>query len=139
MAITEAVHKIVNKRKGDGEKETVPWERTIMSGIKLGSVDVGSNTRRREGEVGGQALFRGSSRAPDWPLAAPHCCGEWPSGKTQARGVRKAVHPGYSDNIVVLNRPHVDEAVTKISPITVWRSCLSGVGYNPTRSRTWQI
>lgn len=27
-------------------------ERTIMSGIKLGSVDVGSNTRRREGEVG---------------------------------------------------------------------------------------
>lgn len=27
-------------------------EQTIMSGIKLGSVDVGSNTRRREGEVG---------------------------------------------------------------------------------------
>lgn len=69
--------------------------RTIMSGIKLGSVDVGSNTRRREGEVGGQALFRGSSQAPEWPLAALHCRGESPSGKTQARGIRKAAQTGY--------------------------------------------
>lgn len=68
-----------------------------MSGIKLGSVDVGSNTRRREGEVGdklssGKALELLSGH---WQ----HCIvvGKRLSGKTQARGIRKAVQPGYFD------------------------------------------
>lgn len=70
-------------------------EQTIMSGIKLGSVDVGSNTRRREGEVGdklssGEALELLSGH---WQrcIAVGKCL----SGKTQARGTRKAVQPGY--------------------------------------------
>lgn len=70
-------------------------KRTIMSGITLGSDDVGSNTRRREGEVGdklssGEALKLLSGH---WQRCV--AVGKSLSGKTQARGIRKAVHPGY--------------------------------------------
>lgn len=88
-------------------------EQTIMSGTTLGSVDVGSNTRRREGEVGdklssGEALELLSGH---WQhtIAVGEVCRE----KHRPGGFGRQSSPAISiRTLVVLNRSRANEAIT---------------------------
>lgn len=88
-------------------------DQTIMSGTTLGSVDVGSNTRRREGEVGdklssGEALELLSGH---WqhPIAVGKVCRE----KHRPGGFGRQSSPAILiRTLVVLNRSRANEAIT---------------------------
>lgn len=88
-----------------------------MSGIKLGSVDVGSNTRRREGEVGdklssGEALKLLSGH---WQRCI--AVGNRRREKHRPGGFGKQPRPAISIRTLdVFNPSRPDEAVVKGSP-----------------------